>query len=124
MLTASKRALATGGSVTMEAYSQPTDGLAVTRAVEAKLLVDEDERNKVRGYILDSILLGTTEKLDDSASLLDAGILDSTGTMELVAYLEDEFGLTVFDSDIVADNLDTVDRICAFIQRAGKAAKK
>ncbi|MFM2129007.1 MAG: hypothetical protein RL477_553 [Pseudomonadota bacterium] len=112
MLTASKRALASGGAT--EALSE--------MATVGMPAVEDEARIKVRTYILDSILLGTSDSLDDKASLLDAGILDSTGTMELVAYLEDEFGLTVFDSDIVADNLDSVDRICAFIRRAGTPA--
>lgn len=122
MLTASKRTLATGGA--MDAFSDTTDELVATRESDEKTAAEDDVRNKVRVYILDSILLGTSEKLDDGASLLDAGILDSTGTMELVAYLEDAFGLTVFDQDIVADNLDSIDRICAFIQRAGKTAQQ
>jgi acyl carrier protein len=79
-------------------------------------------RDKVRAYILNEILLGTTAELDDSASLLNAGILDSTGTMELIAFLEGQFGLTIFDSDIIADNLDSVDRICAFVGRSQGAA--
>lgn len=78
-------------------------------------------RAKVRGYILDEILLRTTTELDDAASLLNAGILDSTGTMELIAFLEAQFGLTISDSDIVADNLDSVDRICAFVGRSLQA---
>lgn len=104
--------------------SANAEELVTARVADEGRVADDDVRSKVRGYILDSVLLGTSEKLDDSASLLDAGILDSTGTMELVAYLEDEFGLTVFDSDIVADNLDSVDSICAFIRRAGKPAPK
>lgn len=112
MLTASKRALETGDSI--DAFPATADATSP--------VANEEVRNKVRSYILDSILLGTSDKLEDNASLLDAGILDSTGTMELVAYLEDEFGLTVFDADIVADNLDSVDRICAFLQRTGRTA--
>ena len=75
-------------------------------------------RAKVRAYIIDEILLRTTTQLDDTASLLNAGILDSTGTMELIAFLEAQFGLTIFDSDIIADNLDSVARICAFVERS------
>jgi acyl carrier protein len=114
MLTASKRALATGEAI--DAFPATAD--------EPGAIASDDVRNKVRSYILDSILLGTSDKLEDNASLLDAGILDSTGTMELVAYLENEFGLTVFDADIVADNLDSVDRICAFLQRTGKTTNR
>ena len=122
MLTASKRALATGG--TIDAFPATADELDAARQADERTIGNDEARNKVRSYILDSILLGTSDQLEDNTSLLDAGILDSTGTMELVAYLEREFRLTVFDSDIVADNLDSVDRICAFIQRAAKTATK
>src|SRR5687767_12261223 len=109
MLTASKRvALASSGAITLDT-PPPAASLVETIRSEARVQRDEEMRQKVRAYIIDSILLGTADKLDDQASLLEAGILDSTGTMELVAYLEDEFGLTVFDSDIIADNLDSVD---------------
>ena len=78
-------------------------------------------RGEVRRYIIESILLGTTANLDDSASLLDAGILDSTGTMELVAFLETQFGVAVSDEDISSDNFDSIDRICRFVERSRQA---
>jgi acyl carrier protein len=76
----------------------------------------KETRRKVRTYIHDNILLGLTQGLDDATSLLDAGILDSTGAMEIVAFLEEEFGIVMADEDIVADNLDSVDRICAYVE--------
>ena len=120
MFTASNRvALADGGAITLDTPA-PKAALVESIRTESRTQRDEEVRQKVRAYIIDSILLGTADKLDDSASLLEAGILDSTGTMELVAFLEDEFGLTVFDSDIVADNLDSVDRVVAFVNRQRK----
>lgn len=74
-------------------------------------------RRKVRDYIIENMLLGASDEFDESASLLEAGILDSTGAMELVAFLEQDFGVRVADHEIVADNLDSVDRICALIER-------
>lgn len=74
-------------------------------------------RKKIRLFILTSYLFTEDEsKLADGASLLALGILDSTGVLELVAFLEREFGVTVADEEMVPDNLDSVDRICAFVE--------
>lgn len=78
-------------------------------------------RDIVKKYIIDTFLLGDDSGFSDSASLLDTGILDSTGAMELVAFLEETFGISVADHEITAENLDSADRICALIQR--KCAK-
>ncbi len=74
-------------------------------------------RRKVRSYVIENLLLGVTESFDDQASLLEAGILDSTGAMELVAFLEAEFGLSIADDEIIADNLDSIDHIYALVVR-------
>jgi len=74
-------------------------------------------KHKVRKYIIETLLLGDDRNFTDAASLLDTGVLDSTGAMELVAFLEDSFGISIGDNEIIADNLDSVDRICALIER-------
>jgi acyl carrier protein len=55
--------------------------------------------------------------LGDDESLLDQGIIDSTGVLEIVAFLETEFRLEVKDEEIVAANMDSVARLAAFVQR-------
>jgi acyl carrier protein len=72
---------------------------------------------KVRGYVIETMLLGEDTGFEDTTSLLDAGILDSTGAMELVAFLEKDFGISVQDEEITPENLDSVERICAFVAR-------
>jgi len=84
---------------------------------DATLVQDDEIRRKVRDYIVETMLLGEAGDLADSASLLEAGILDSTGAMETVAFLESEFGVTIGDDEIIADNIDSVDRICALVTR-------
>jgi acyl carrier protein len=73
--------------------------------------------HKVRRYIIDNLLLGNESGLKDNVSLLEAGILDSTGAMELVQFLESNFGIAVEDREISPENLDCVESICAFVQR-------
>jgi acyl carrier protein len=72
---------------------------------------------KVRAYVIENMLLGEDSGFEDTTSLLDAGILDSTGAMELVAFLEKDFGISVQDMEIAPENLDSVERICAFVAR-------
>jgi len=76
-----------------------------------------DIKDKVRSYIAENFLFGSAQDLQDGASLLDAGILDSTGAMELVAFLGQRFGISVADEELVPDNLDSVERISAYVGR-------
>jgi acyl carrier protein len=74
-------------------------------------------REKIRCYIQDSILLGCDAGLTDSGSLIEAGIIDSTGAIELVAFLEDAFAIVIADEELTPDNLDSIDRICRLVER-------
>lgn len=72
---------------------------------------------RVRSFLVDSFLLGEDDGFTDDESLLDAGIIDSTGVMEVVSFLEASFGITIADDELVADNLDSVDRLARFVHR-------
>ena len=80
-----------------------------------------DIEQKIRQFITDNFLFREDRAaLTDSESLLEAGVIDSTGVLELVAFLETEFGLAVGDADIVPENLDSIGRIAAYVK--GKTA--
>jgi acyl carrier protein len=72
---------------------------------------------KVREFIVNNMLYGEGGDLGEHDSLLGAGILDSTGVLELVTFLESTFGIRVEDGDIVPENLDSVGRIAAYVRR-------
>ncbi len=74
-------------------------------------------RDKVRDFIVENFLFGDGTDFQDTDSLRDKGIIDSTGVLGLVAFLEKEFDLRVEDDEIIPDNLDTVEYICEFLQR-------
>jgi len=77
-----------------------------------------DLREKINDYIVENFLFGDTEPLsDDAMSLLDNGIIDSTGVMELVAFLEGDFGLDIADEELVPENLDSVANLVGFVTR-------
>jgi acyl carrier protein len=63
------------------------------------------------------------EELTDSGSLLELGIIDSTGVLELVGFLEEKFNIQVDDSDLVPENLDSIDNLIKFLDRKTEQAK-
>ena len=75
-------------------------------------------RSEIREFIDQNFLFQIGEqKLADDESLLEVGVMDSTGVFELVAFLEESFNLQIADKDITPQNLDTIDAITAFVER-------
>ena len=73
---------------------------------------------QVKTFIVDNFLFGQGgDKITDDASLMDNGIVDSTGVLELVAFLEETWSIEVEDEELVPENLDTVGNITRFIQK-------
>lgn len=78
---------------------------------------------RVRAYILENYLFtDDAAALNNGDSFLEKGIIDSTGIMEVIFFLESDFGITVEDEDMVPENLDSVDNIVAFVNRKLAAA--
>ncbi|AWI60249.1 acyl carrier protein [Sinorhizobium fredii] len=74
-------------------------------------------KEKVKTFIIENFLFGDSSyDLADTASLIENDIIDSTGVLELVAFIEDQFGIVMADADIVPANLDSLARIAAFIE--------
>lgn len=69
----------------------------------------------IRGFIKEVFLLDSHAELKDEASLLEEGIVDSTGVLELVAYLEETYGLEVQDEEIVPENFDSIRSLCRYV---------
>jgi acyl carrier protein len=72
-------------------------------------------RLTTKAYIVENFLLGAENELDHGTQLMEAGILDSTGVMELVAFLETTFGVAIKDEEIIPENLNSLDYISGFI---------
>jgi len=71
----------------------------------------------VRSFVVANFLLGRGEALTDDASFMDEGLIDSTGILELVSHLEETYGIEVLEEELVPDNLDSVNRIAAYLSR-------
>lgn len=75
-------------------------------------------RAKIKNYILENYLFTDDQNaLKDADSFLQQGIIDSTGILEVVFFLEEEFGVKVEDEEMVPENLDSVDNLVAFVER-------
>ncbi len=74
--------------------------------------------NKIRAFLFDNFLFdGDGNSLKNDESLLDLGIIDSTGILELVDWVEEEFKVDVEDDELIPENLDSVDNLVAYIAR-------
>ncbi len=72
----------------------------------------------LRNFITENFLFGDESRtIAGSDSLIQNDLMDSTGILELVAFLEDHFGISVADEDIMPENLDSIDRITAYVTR-------
>lgn len=80
--------------------------------------MSEETRAAIRTFIVENFLFGDdSHPLPADMSLIDNDLIDSTGILELVGFLEERFAISVADSDIVPANLDTIQKIVDFIAR-------
>lgn len=71
----------------------------------------------IRTYILENFLFTDDEsELDSNASFLENGIIDSTGVLEIILFLEQQFGIKIKDEEMVPNNLDSVANIVNFVE--------
>jgi acyl carrier protein len=78
---------------------------------------------KIRQFIIDNFLFGQQAQLSDAASFLEIGIIDSTGMLELISFLEQEHGISISPDELIPENLDSVDRITRFLERKLEAGE-
>jgi acyl carrier protein len=74
-------------------------------------------KQQLRDFVTANFYVAEPASLDERASLLEHGIIDSTGVLEVIAFIEETFGITVDDSEMLPENLDSLERIAAFVTR-------
>jgi acyl carrier protein len=79
-----------------------------------------DTKQQVRDFVASNFYVADPKALSDDASLLDQGIIDSTGVLEIISFLETSFGFAVEDAEMVPENLDSIDNIASFVERKRK----
>ncbi len=83
----------------------------------------QDARQQLRSFISANFYIPDPASLADGESLLEHGIIDSTGVLEVISFIEETFGITVDDDEMLPENLDSIDRIVAFVQRKQAATE-
>ncbi len=79
---------------------------------------------EIRSFIVENLLFGRDDgTLKPDTSFLDSGIIDSTGVMELVMFVEKTCGIKVEDQELDPQNLDSISRLAKFIERKQAARK-
>ncbi|MBR0695048.1 acyl carrier protein [Bradyrhizobium lablabi] len=77
----------------------------------------DDYKEQIRAFLASNFYVGDIGALNDEASLLDQGIIDSTGVLEVVGFIESTYGITVDDSEILPENLDSIHGIGHYVVR-------
>ncbi len=73
-------------------------------------------------FIVEQFMFGNPHNLDGDSSLLENGVVDSTGVLEVINFLEEKFDVKVEDDEIIPENLDSINRICSFLEAKIKCA--
>ena len=80
-------------------------------------------RDIITSFVLDTFQAGTPGlRIEEDTSFLESGLIDSMGVLELVDFLEGQFGIAVEDSELVPENLDSIRNICGYLESKGISA--
>jgi len=74
-------------------------------------------QKRVREFLISNFYVDEASLLDAESSLLELGVIDSTGVLEVIGFIEDTFSITVDDSELLPENLDSIGGIVRFILR-------
>ena len=79
-------------------------------------------QTEIRQFVVENFLFGQNDKqVSDTQSFLESGIIDSTGVLELIAFLESKYAISIADEELVPANLDSVERVARFVDGKLKA---
>lgn len=75
-----------------------------------------DLRSELRGFVVENFMYGqAAETLEDDASFIENGIIDSTGVLELIAFLEQHYRITMEPAELVPENLDSISNLMRLV---------
>jgi len=75
--------------------------------------------DEIRSFVIETFLFGNPERLTDTTPLLESHIVDSTGILEIVMFLEDRYGIRIEDNELTPDNLNSIERIASLLKKKG-----
>ena len=77
----------------------------------------------VHEFIVENFLFGDGEQLTNETSFLDSGIIDSTGILELITFLEETYNIKIEDDELIPENLDSLNNVVKFIGQKNSCAE-
>lgn len=80
-----------------------------------------DYMSIIKEFIIENFLFGDEGNLENDSSFMENGIIDSTGILELITFLEEKFEISVQDDELIPDNLDSLNNVVGFLERKIKA---
>jgi acyl carrier protein len=73
-------------------------------------------KSEIRQFVVENFLYGRDDHtLGDDVSFLEKGIIDSTGVLELVSFIEEKYGISVDDEELIPDNFDSLNNLSSFV---------
>jgi acyl carrier protein len=78
---------------------------------------------ELRQFVVDNYLFGRAGDLSYDSSFLESGIVNSTGMLELIAFVEQTYAIQVEDSELLPENLDTISKLAKFVRTKQRMAK-
>jgi acyl carrier protein len=76
-----------------------------------------NHKKEIQDFVVGNFLFGDASRLQDEASFLDTGIVDSAGILELINFLESTYAIRIEGDEMLPDNLDSINRVTSFLQR-------
>lgn len=80
-------------------------------------MTDTEIEEQTREFLINNFIFNPSFQLEPDDSLMDNGIMDSTGVLELIMWLETNFNIKVEDSEVLPQNLDSVSNLTSFVSR-------
>ena len=79
-------------------------------------------QQQVRQFIVENFYVSDPAAIADDTLLVTTGVIDSTGMLEVIAFLEESFGIPIADQEMTPENLESIERMAAFVTRKQQAA--
>jgi acyl carrier protein len=80
-------------------------------------MTTDEIRSKLRAFVTKNFYMADPDAFTDQTSFLDQGIIDSTGVLELVSFVEGEWSVAVVDDEMIPQNFDSIDALVAFVSK-------
>jgi acyl carrier protein len=74
-------------------------------------------RPVIESYIIDNIIFGDCEHLQENVSFQESGVLDSMGFLDIITFVEERFGIEIADGEVIPENFDTLRKMSEFVTR-------